>query len=392
MVRKMNDVIYLDNAATTKPYNRLDVGYEYRFNHSDIWMNPSSLYSNNLKYIINTCKNIFINNLTSEGQNEYYDMMFTSGATESNNWVLHNIILNNMNKMYTPTIICSPFEHPSIINTLEYYAKKSLVRINYLEVDNDGHVLLDSVDNAIHDCEVPCLVTCMWVNNEIGSIQPIRAISEICKEWDVPFHVDATQAVGKIDLLHQCDGITSMSFSGHKFHGPKNIGGLLIKKDFLSEIGPFIIGGHQQEGYRAGTENADIIKWFMHSFLSAQEEVNELCNYSVLIHDFFETEIKKLFSEDDFRINSKDKTVPIINISFKDISGEYIVKELAKENIYISTGSACSTGDLAVSDTIKAINVPKNYQEGTIRISFDYNTRKSDIITLINKIFKIFHN
>jgi cysteine desulfurase len=187
-------------------------------------------------------------------------------------------------------------------------------------------------------------------------------------------------------------GISSISFSGHKFHGPKGIGGLLIKKDFLSEIGPFIIGGHQQNGYRAGTEDVDKLKLFMYSFLESQEDIYDLRGHSKFIHNYFQEEIKRVCNEDMFIINSKDDVVPIINVSFKNISGEYIVKELAKDNIFISTGSACSTGDLSVSDTIKAIGVPVEYQEGTIRISFDKRIGGLHIKTLIDKLVKIFQN
>lgn len=383
-----NDFIYLDSASTTKPYN--DINYKYQhFDTPKIWMNPASLYANDIKYIVDVCKKSIIEKL-AEDESEY-DFFFTSGATESNNWILHNIILNNQGRLSIPSIIVSPFEHPSVINTLKYYEKKGMVRIIYLKTDCEGHIIISSLWDAIGDCSSPILATCMWVNNEIGSIQPIKTLANICKAYNIPFHVDATQAIGKIEL-NMLDGISSISFSGHKFHGPKGIGGLLIKKDFLSQIKPFIIGGHQQNGYRAGTEDVEKIKMFFYSFIAANNHILNSIAHSEILKNYFEYKIKEKFNDDDFIINSKDDTIPIINISFKNISGEYIVKELAKKNIFISTGSACSTGDLSISDTIKTIGVPEEYQEGTIRISFDTDIGSNHIDTLIEELVEIFQN
>lgn len=383
-----NNFIYLDNAATTKPYN--DINYKYQhFDTSKIWMNPASLYANDIKYIVDVCKKSIIEKLIAGKSG--YDFFFTSGATESNNWIIHNLINQYEGSMHVPSVICSPFEHPSIINTLKYYQEKDKIRIVYLDVDNNGHVIINSLYDAITDCEKPVLVTCMWVNNEVGSIQPIFNIANICKEYNIPFHVDATQAIGKTDI-YMYDGISSMSFSGHKFHGPKGIGGLLIKNEFLSKIGPFIIGGHQQGGFRAGTEDVEKIKLFFYSFIAANNHLRNSIDHSKALKTYFKDKIKENFNSNDFIINSKDDEIPIINISFKNISGEYIVKELAKENIFISTGSACSTGDLAISDTIKAIGIPEEYQEGTIRISFDTDIFAYHIDTLIEELIKIFQN
>ena len=243
------------------------------------------------------------------------------------------------------------------------------------------------------DCEIPALVVCMWVNNEIGTIQPIEEIADMCEKYDVPFHVDATQAIGKVmDEEYIPDNISSVSFSGHKFHGPKGIGGLLIRNEFLADVGPFIIGGHQQDGFRAGTEDVEKIRKFYYSFRKSCFTSGDSQKHSKNINDYLCLKLKENFKEDDYIINSVDFEIPIMNISFKNISGEYIVKELAKKNIFISTGSACSTGDLSVSDTIKAIGVPEEYQEGTIRISFDTDIGYNHIDTLIEELVKIFQN
>ena len=385
----MDNIIYLDNAATTKPYN-----FDLIKNNTkkDIWMNPSSLYSEDLKEVIDTSKKLFMGYFCPLEQKRLYDLIFTSGATESNNWVIHNTMLNNIGSIITPTIITSPFEHPSIINTLKYYEAKGLIHLEYLQVDDKGHVIADSLIECLCECDNPILVTCMWVNNEIGTIQPIKELSQICYEYAVPFHVDATQAVGKMDLFHKCDNISSISFSGHKFHGPKNIGGLLIQKDFLKWLNPFMLGGHQQNGNRAGTENAEIIQNLAYCFSKSKDDVILIGKRSKEIHELFYSELKKYFLDSDFIINSHDITIPIINVAFKNISGEYIAKELIKEKFYISTGSACSTGDLAVSDTITVLNLPQEYQNGVIRISFDSNTKNEEIILLVRKIYDIFSN
>ena len=387
----MNNYIYLDNAATTKPYTLEEVNKNYPYyDNEKIWMNPSSLYANDIRYIVDNTNMRMVEDLV--GVRYFHKLFFTSGATESNNWILHNVINKYDGSMYIPSIVCSPFEHPSISNILKYYEEKGKVRIVYFDVDQKGHAILDSVENAIQDCEKPILVTCMWVNNEIGTIQPVEKIADICEKYKIPFHVDATQAIGKLTDEYIPDNIDSMSFSGHKFHGPKGIGGLLIRNEFLSDIGPFIIGGHQQEGFRAGTEDVERIKMFYFSFYKNWCKSWDSQKHSEIINDYIRLKLKENFKEDDYVINSVDRNIPIMSISFKNISGEYIVKELAKENIFISTGSACSTGDLSVSDTIKTINVPDKYKEGTIRISFDKNIGANHIDTLIDKLAKIFYN
>lgn len=387
----MNNYIYLDSAATTKPYTLEEVNKNYPYyDNEKIWMNPSSLYANDIRYIVDNINMRMVEDLV--GVRYFHKLFFTSGATESNNWIIHNLVKKYDGSMYVPSVICSPFEHPSIINVLKHYESKGKIRIVYLEVDKNGHILLSSVENSIADCEIPALVTCMWVNNEIGSIQPVEEIADICEKYDVPFHVDATQAIGKVTENYIPDNISSMSFSGHKFHGPKGIGGLLIRNEFLSDIGPFIIGGHQQEGFRAGTEDVEKIKMFYYSFYKSWFEVWDSQKHSEIINDYICFKLKENFKEDDYVINSYNNNIPIMSISFKNISGEYIVKELAKKNIFISTGSACSTGDLSVSDTIKAIGVPEEYQEGTIRISFDTEIGYNHIDRLIEELVKIFQN
>ena len=381
----MSDFIYLDSAATTKPYKYPNYATETS------WMNPSALYITCERSLIDEIRRDVTEELV--GVRYFHKFFFTSGATESNNWVIHNIVKAYEGSIYIPSIICSPFEHPSISNVLKHYEKKGKIRIVPFEVDNKGHVILDSVENAILNCEIPALVVCMWVNNEIGTIQPIEEIADICEKYDVPFHVDATQAIGKvIDEEDIPDNISSVSFSGHKFHGPKGIGGLLIRNEFLADVGPFMVGGHQQDGFRAGTEDVEKIRKFYYSLRKSCFTSGVSQKHSKNINDYLCLKLKENFKEDDYIINSVDFEIPIMNISFKNISGEYIVKELAKKNIFISTGSACSTGDLSVSDTIKSIGVPEEYQEGTIRISFDTDIGYNHIDTLIEELVKIFQN
>lgn len=379
-----NDFIYLDSAATTKPYKYPNYTTETS------WMNPSALYLYRERDLINDIQKFIKEDLVCVGY--FHKFFFTSGATESNNWIIHNIVKRYEGATHIPSIICSPFEHPSISNVLKHYEEKGKIRIVYLEVDKNGHVILNSVENAILDCEIPALVICMWVNNEIGSIQPIEEIADMCEKYDVAFHVDATQAIGKLTDDYIPDNISSMSFSGHKFHGPKGIGGLLIRNEFLEDVGPFIIGGHQQNGFRAGTEDIEKIRNFYYSFRKSWNESYNSQKHAKNINNYLHLRLIETFKEDDYIINSVDFEIPIMSISFKNISGEYIVKELAKKNIFISTGSACSTGDLAVSETIKSIGVPEEYQEGTIRISFDTEIGYNHIDRLIEELVKIFQN
>lgn len=378
-------MIYLDNASTTQPYEFLD-----NFQNS-FWGNASSLYDIGIKskdaldYCYENFSQLF--NVDKDG------IIFTSGATESNNWVLRNIIDSELlkNKDVKPHVMISSIEHPSVTNVVNYYLEKNLITVNYLFVDNKGCVVLDSLRNYINDNT--CLVSCMYVNNEVGSIQPIFEIGKLCEKYNVVFHVDATQAIGKIDLDMNYNNIDYLTFSGHKFHGPKGVGGLICNsKMMLSRLGPFLFGGHQQNNFRAGTEDVSSIYNMTKALTSylQQHTYDEIYIETIKINTYIKNKLKECFNDDMYIINSYDYRIPIFSVSFKDISGEYIVQRLNEKEIFISTGSACTSGDLSSSHVLEAMKCPDDYIQGTIRISFDcFRNTKKEIDILFDELKKI---
>jgi len=366
MSKKYN--IYLDNASTTIPYDFLK--------KHNIWGNASALYDIGVEAqdYLNKSKKIIGNIFDTKSNN----ILFTSGATEANNIVIQSILnriveeYKNEGSIYYPQVVCSPIEHPSVMNILKHYEQLDLIRIEFLPLDVSGHVIVDNLDKILNSRT--CLVTCMYVNNEIGTIQDVRTIGKHCKKRNIPFHVDATQGVGKLNINIQEDNIDYLTFSAHKFHGPKGIGAIVCNSEnSFNKLTPLMFGGHQQNGLRPGTENVEDI-YYMAKVLG--DQMNDVLDfqqlsleYNLLLEDMFESECFK--HNINILINSEDFKIPVFNISFKGVSGDYLVSELNNMCIYVSTGSACTSGELDPSYVLQAIGVPDDYINGTIRISFD---------------------
>lgn len=390
------DILYLDNASTTIPYS-CDLP-------ENIWFNASAPYKGGVeaKNILNKCKAdiLKIFNMQEDGE-----ILFTSGATESNNIIIKSLIMSifedmTYNKYSTAydeyNIVVSPTEHPSVLNIYKEISDKGIINVRFLPVDENGNVIVDNLKNIIDNYTL--LVSCMYVNNEVGNIQPIEELGKLCNDTNTLFHVDATQAVGKIEI--DCIGkyIDYLTFSAHKFHGPKGIGAIICNgKDKYNFLYPLIYGGHQQNSKRSGTENvADI--YLMTELLKkyiSKEYIQKSQSISNFINKQIERFLNKYFNSTEFKINSTDKIIPIFNISFKNITGEYLVQELSKNNIYISSGSACNTGLFENSHVLEAMKVNEDFIEGTIRISFDIEDESltvANIKKVIKKIKEIIYN
>jgi cysteine desulfurase len=234
----------------------------------------------------------------------------------------------------------------------------------------------------------------MYVNNEIGSIQDINTIGVACKEKNIPFHVDATQAVGKLSIDMEKDNIDYLVFSGHKFHAFKGVGAIVCRnKSCLNDLTPLMFGGHQQFGLRPGTEDVERI-FHMATVLNSEyqsiiEHQQLSYNFNLLLSNLFEEECFK--NNINIIINSNDFRIPVFSISFKGLSGDFLVSELNNLGIYISTGSACTSGELEPSYVLQAIGVSDDYINGTIRISFDpYDDNlENKLKTVVNKIINL---
>ena len=388
MIIKKNlpeDILYLDNASTTIPY---DVNIP-----DNIWFNASAPYDGGAEAecILKECEKNILNIFNINQGN----VLFTSGATESNNIVIQSIereiqewiLEDDVEIKYN--IIVSPIEHPSVLNIYKMIAKKDIIQVRYLPVDKNGVVILDKIEDIIDNNTI--LISCMYVNNEVGSIQPIKQIGDICNKNNILFHVDATQAIGKMSIDCEKDNIDFLTFSAHKFHGPKGMGAIVCNDYGYNHLNSLYYGGHQQDSIRPGTENVKDI-YLMTELLKyccAFKEINKSQEISIFINKLIKSLLESNFNFDEFKINSIDNIIPICNISFKNTTGEFLVQELNKENIYVSSGSACNTGLFENSHVLEAMNISDDFIEGSIRISFDIYDDNLTIINIENLIKKI---
>lgn len=357
--------VYFDNSSTTKMIE--EVIDEVVIGMKEYYGNPSALHNLGLKSErkLKECR-AEIGKIINAEESEIY---FTSGGSEGNNLVFKGLLKEGTH------IITTPFEHPSIINTLKFLEEKN-IKVTFLKIDNTGRIDLDNLKESITKDTV--LVSIMHVNNEIGIIQDLEAIGRIVKENSTraKFHVDAVQGFGKIHIDVKKMNIDFLTVSAHKFHGPKGCGFLYAKKGII--LNPLINGGSQEMGFRAGTQNIPAIMGMTKAAIIANNKMDD--NYKKV------SEIKKRFIDrlkelDDIRINSLDSdefSPYILNVSFRGIRGEVLLHYLEEKNIYVSTGSACSSKErekLGGSYVLKAINLSKDEIGGGIRFSFsDDNT------------------
>lgn len=353
--------VYFDNAATTAPYD--EVVEEVAYAMKNYYGNPSSVHK--LGIIAEKKLNYAREVLGSIINAEKEEIIFTSGGSESNNFLLKAFLKPGSH------IITTKIEHPSILNTMKSLEKDG-IDITYIDVDIKGRVDIEALKSALRKETV--LVSVMAVNNEIGTIEDLKTIGEIVKNHGkVKFHVDAIQGYGKIFIDVKKFNIDLLSASGHKIHGPRGVGFAYIKKNLIPR--PLIYGGGQEHGIRSGTENVAGAL----GFAKAAEMIknNFEHNYEKVI------DVKKHFIEGlskfkDVSINSpvEEWVSPyILSVSFKGVRGEVLLHMLEADGIYVSTGSACSSKDKNFSHVLTAIEVGKEYIDGTIRFSFsDMNT------------------
>lgn len=372
----MKDVIYVDNAATT----RLDVdAYEAMKKFLlDEYANPSQPYafSRVPKNAIKEARRTIAECIGAERDDE---IVFTSGGTESNNWVI-KVCSGSDGDVFT-----SEIEHHAILNSC-----KSLERLDrnvkYIPVDSKGIIDIEYLKNRVN--KTTSLVSVMLANNEIGTIQPIQCISEITRKQGCLLHTDAVQAVGHIPVNVQELGVDLLSASAHKFNGPRGVGFLYIRHGV--SVDSFIDGGRQEYGLRAGTENVASIVAMAVALKKNCSQMEENRKKIELMEKRLITELKT--NEIDFIINgANDKLPGIISLSFRGFEGEALLHRLDLMGICVSTGSACDSVNTRLSHVIKAINVPREYANGTIRISLgksNTNEEVSKIVYCLNKIIK----
>ena len=363
--------VYLDNSATTKCYE--EVGEIVAKVMCEDYGNPSSMHKKGVdaeKYV-KTSKETLAKLLKVQEKELYY----TSGGTESDNLAL--IGCARANHRAGKHLITSSIEHPAILNTMQYLEKEEGFRVTYLPVDKDGRIRLDALKEAL--CEETILVSIMYVNNEVGSVQPIEEAAQIIKNYNknILFHVDAVQGFGKYRIFPKRLGIDLLSISGHKIHGPKGTGVLYVNEKV--KIKPIVFGGEQQKNVRSGTENVPGIAGIG---LAAKMIYDGLEEKVAVMRDLKAHFIEGVSKIDNITIHGRtdETSAPhIISVGFAGIRSEVLLHTLEDKGIYVSAGSACASNHPAISGVLKGIGAGAEYLDATLRFSLSEFTTKEEI-------------
>lgn len=372
------DIKYFDNAATTQISK--EVFKEMLPYLQEEYGNPSSIYTigrKSRKAIEDARKKVakLINCKPEE-------IIFTSCGSESDNTAIKGIAYqfrNNGNH-----IITSKIEHPAVLNTCKILEKKGF-KITYLDVDNQGFVKLEELEKAI--TKQTTLISIMFANNEIGTIQPIEEIAKIAKKHNIIFHTDAVQAAGNIEINVEKLGIDMLSISGHKIHAPKGIGALYVKNGIKFE--KFIEGGHQEKNRRAGTENVAGIVGLGKACEIAKENLNKHREHLLKLRDYYISEVEKKIEYVELNGSQQKRLPGNANFSFKFIEGESLLLNLDMKGICASSGSACTSGSLDPSHVLCAIGVKNEVANSSLRVSFGDENTKEDVDFLIQNLIDI---
>ena len=370
--------VYMDYSATTPVKKEvLDAMLPYFSEH---FGNPSSLYSiaQESKEALEKARGQ-VASLIGAKANEVF---FTAGGSEADNWALEGVA--DALKDKGNHIITTKIEHHAILHTAEYLEKHG-IDVTYLDVDAEGRVNPEDVKNAITDKTV--LISIMMVNNEVGTIEPIKEIAEIAHNHGILLHTDAVQALGNVPIDVDNMGIDLMSMSGHKIYGPKGVGALYIRKG--TKISNFIHGGAQEMKKRAGTENLAGIVGFGKAAELAKENLESHIDRVSELRDYFISEVTSKIPDTIVNGSMEHRHPGNANISFEYIEGESMLILLDMNGISVSTGSACSSKSLTPSHVLSAMGIPVERIHGTLRFTIGDPTTKEDIDYVIEKLVEI---
>ena len=369
--------VYLDNAATTALSPRvLEAMLPY---FTQYYGNPSSVHAfgREAKQGLDRARDQVAKALHCDPS----EVIFTGCGTESDNTVLLGVAQRYGNK--GKHIITTNVEHHAILHTCEYLEKQGY-SVTYLPVDQDGLVTAEQVAAAIRPDTI--LVSIMFANNEVGTIMPIQEIGAVCKEKGVLFHTDAVQAVGHIPVDVQAMHIDMLSLSAHKFHGPKGVGALYCRKGI--RLPSYIMGGAQEKGRRAGTENVAGIVGLGAAIQLATEQLEENRAKMTALRDRLMTGIQTRISEVKLNGHPTNRLPNNVNFSFKYIEGESILLMLDMNGIAASSGSACTSGSLDPSHVLLALGLPHEIAHGSVRLTLGDETTEEDIDYTIDVLEK----
>ena len=368
---------YLDNSATTRCSAKA-AEMVMKVMREDFG-NPSALHTKGVEaeHYVKEARAFFAKNLKVDEK----EICFTSGGTESNNLALIGTAMAN--RRAGNHLITTSVEHASVDNTMKYLEEQGF-RVTYLPVDEYGVVSLEALKEAL--CPETILVSVMYVNNEVGAVQPVDEIARIVKEHNpnTIFHVDAIQAYGKYRIYPKKEGIDLLSVSGHKIHGPKGTGFLYVNSKV--KIHSIVFGGGQQKGLRSGTENVPGIAGMAEAAAECYENLEEKIDRLYALKDRFVSQVSALEGTKVNGHTGRDSAPQIVSVSFRDVRSEVLLHALEEKGIYVSAGSACSSNKPSVSRTLKNREIDKELLGSTLRFSFCFDTTEEEIDYCIKEL------
>lgn len=374
----MDRLIYLDNAATTKVDHEVFEAMKPYF--EEVYGNASSMYSfaGKARKAVNDAREVIADYLGAKAREIY----FTAGGSESDNWALKAVAFAKKEK--GKHIITSKIEHHAILHTCEYLEKNGF-EVTYLDVDEHGLVSIEKLKQAIREDTI--LISIMFANNEIGTIEPIKEIGAVAHEHGIVFHTDAVQAYGHVPIHVDEMNIDLLSASGHKINGPKGIGILYIRDSV--KIGAFIHGGAQERGRRAGTHNTPGIVGFAKATELAVQTMEKRASHERELRDYLIDRVLKEIPYSRLNGHPTKRLSNNANFCFRFIEGESLLIMLDQKGICGSSGSACTSGSLDPSHVLLAIGLPHEIAHGSLRLTLSEETTKEDIDYTVDELKQI---
>jgi len=367
-------MIYLDHNATTPVLPEvLEAMMPY---FTSEWGNPSSAYKfgSKLKTVIETARAEVAELIGAHP----VEIIFTSCATESNNAAIHAALMASPGKRH---IVTSAVEHSSVLNYCMALEKEGY-RVTYLSVDRDGVLKLADLENAI--TEETAVASLMWANNETGVLFPVKEIAEICRSRRVLYHCDAVQAAGKVEIDVREVPADFLSLTGHKFHAPKGIGALYVRRK--APFSPFVHGGHQERNRRGGTENVAFVVGMGKAAELARKHLSDYDQKVRPLRDALEDGILKMIADTELNGHKTHRLANTTNITFHGIESEALLLLLDREGVCASSGSACLADSDEPSHVIRAMKPDSSPSRQMIRISLDTNTRQADVTATLQVV------
>ena len=373
-------MIYLDNAASTAVHPEV---VKEMMPYFDVqYGNPSSIhqFGRKAKNAIQKARKQVAALIGAEPD----EITFTSGATESNNMIFLGCPKLQGNEFELNHIITSSIEHDAVLEPLKEFVENGL-QVTYLPVDEHGLVNPDDITKSIN--EQTTIVSVMFANNEVGTIQPIKEISKICNKYQIPLHTDAVQAVGKVPINVKELGVDALSISSHKINGPKGVGALFIKKGFT--VAANIVGGGQENGMRSGTENVASIVGFGEACEIAKERLSENISHFQTLHSSMLSKIINELPHVKLNGHPEKRIFNNLHLTFLGVNGEDLIIKLDEHGIAASTGSACSVHTQKASHVLKAMGFNHEQITGSLRISFGYANTLDEVDQVVEVLKKV---